>query len=200
LSRALFLLLALGAAPPGRSEAAVPSRTPIADRIRGQHIAAGHPPMEAPAVRSAAGADHMRADDVVLGVVVSGKPRAYPWWIVKHFHAVNDTLGGVPLAVAFCEQCTGAAAFRRTLQGRILSMEVPGVYNGTIILRDRETRTLWAPFSGQALEGPLAGRRLERIPLSLVRWREWKDRHPDTDVLWGPPQARSGHGSWYEPG
>ena len=79
-------------------------------------------------------------------------------------------------------------------------MEVPGVYNGTIILRDRETRTLWAPFSGKALEGPLAGKRLERIPLSLTRWKDWKARHPATGVLWGPEQARGGHGSWYEPG
>jgi thiol-disulfide isomerase/thioredoxin len=156
--------------------------------------------MEAPTVRPAASAAHMREDDVVLGVVVQGEPRAYPWWIVKHFHVVNDTVGGVPVAVAFCEQCTGAAAFKRELEGRLLSMEAPGVYNGTIILRDRETRTLWAPFSGKALEGPLAGKTLDRVPLSLMRWSEWKARHPQTDVLWGPPQARGGHGSWYEPG
>ena len=81
--------------------------------------------MEAPTVVAAASAAHMREDDVVLGVVVSGEPRAYPWWIVKHFHAVNDTIGGVPLAVAFCEQCTGQPAFRRELEGRVLSMEVP---------------------------------------------------------------------------
>jgi thiol-disulfide isomerase/thioredoxin len=194
--RVLFPLLVLGAALP----AAAASRTPIADRIRGRHVAAEHPSMEAPTVRPGSSAAHMREDDVVLGVVVSGEPRAYPWWIVKHFHVVNDTVAGVPVAVAFCEQCTGAAAFRRRLDGRLLSMDVPGVYNGTIILRDRETRTLWAPFSGQALEGPLAGKRLDRIPLSLTRWREWKVRHPDTGVLWGPEQARGGHGSWYEPG
>jgi hypothetical protein len=172
--RALLTLLLLGCALPG----AATSRTPIADRIRGQRIAAEHPPMEAPTVLPAASSPHMREDDVVLGVVVAGEPRAYPWWIVKHFHVVNDTLGGVPLAVSFCEQCTGAAAFRRTLDGRILSLEVPGVYNGTIILRDRETRTLWAPFSGQALEGPLTGKRLERVPLALLRWKEWRGRHP----------------------
>ena len=100
--------------------------------------------------------------------------------------SVNDTIGGVPVAVAFCEQCTGAAAFRRELEGRVLSMEVPGVYNGTIILRDRETRTLWAPFSGKALEGPLAGKTLERVPLSLTRWSEWKARHPATERDLGP--------------
>lgn len=200
-AQGVVLLLALGvarAAPaPGDDR---PRRSRIADRIRGQAIAAAHPAMEAPTVQPASIAVHMREEDVVLGVVVAGEPRAYPWWIAKNFHVVNDTIRGVPVTVAFCEQCTGAAAFRRELHGRVLSMEVPGVYNGTIILRDRETRTLWAPFSGQALEGPLAGKRLERIPLSLTRWNEWKSRHPETGVIWGPAQVRSGHGSWYEPG
>jgi thiol-disulfide isomerase/thioredoxin len=190
----------LAAAPGTLAADQAPSRTPVADRIRGQRVAAEHPPMEAPTVVPAALATHMRGDDVVLGTVVSGEARAYPWWVVKHFHAVNDTIAGIPVAVAFCEQCTGGAAFRRTLGSQILSMEVPGVYNGTIVLRDRETRTLWAPFSGRALEGPLAGQKLDRVPLSMMRWDEWRERHPATGVLWGPDQARGGHGSWYEPG
>jgi thiol-disulfide isomerase/thioredoxin len=136
----------------------------------------------------------------VWGVVVTGRARAYPWWILKNHHVVNDVVGGVPLAVAFCEQCSAAAAYRRSLERRVLSMEVPGVYNGTIILRDRETLSLWAPFSGRAIEGPLAGAKLDRFPLSLTHWDEWVARHADTDVLWGRPSAREGHGAWYRPG
>lgn len=142
----------------------------------------------------------MRDDDPVVGVVASGVARAYPWWVAKNYHAINDVIGDTAVAIAFCEQCTGAAAFRRRLNGRLLSMEVPGVYNGTIVLRDRETGTIWAPFSGRALEGPLAGRKLDRIPVSLTRWGEWKSRHPQTGVVWAPEEGRDGHGSWYEPG
>jgi thiol-disulfide isomerase/thioredoxin len=156
--------------------------------------------MESPTIQPAASAVHMREEDVVLGVVVAGEARAYPWWIAKNFHVINDSVAGVPVAIAFCEQCTGAAAFRRELDGRVLSMEVPGVYNGTILLKDRETGTLWAPFSGKALEGPLAAKRLTRIPATLTRWSEWKARHPETGVVWGPAQVRGGHGSWYAPG
>ncbi|HEY7509295.1 MAG TPA: DUF3179 domain-containing (seleno)protein, partial [Vicinamibacteria bacterium] len=181
--------------------AGIAAETPsIADRIRGQAIAAAHPAMEEPTVVPGARATHMREEDVVLGIVVAGEARAYPWWVVKNFHVVNDTVRGAPVVVTFCEQCTGAAAFRRELDRRLLTLETAGVYNGTIIARDRETRTLWAPFSGRGLEGPLAGRKLERIPLALTRWSEWKARHPATSVAWGPAQVRGGHGSWYEPG
>src|SRR5687767_12846715 len=172
----------------------------IEDRIRGRRIAALSPPLENPAVRAVASATHMRAEDLVFGVSVGGHERAYPWWVAKNYHVVDDVVGGVPIALAFCEQCTGAGAFRRTLDGRVLAFEVAGVYNGTIILRDRQTRSLWAPFSGRALEGPLAGRKLERVAVSFTRWDEWQARHPRGDVVWGAPSAREGHGSWYEPG
>jgi thiol-disulfide isomerase/thioredoxin len=187
---------------PGRASASEPkARSPrIEDRIKGRRIAALSPPLESPAVREAASATHMRAEDLVFGVSAGGHERAYPWWVAKNHHVIDDVLGGVPIALAFCEQCTGAAAFRRTLGGRVLAFEVAGVYNGTIVLRDRETRSLWAPFSGRALEGPLAGRKLERVTVSLTRWDEWRARHPRGDVVWAAPTAREGHGSWYEPG
>jgi thiol-disulfide isomerase/thioredoxin len=172
----------------------------IEDRIRGRQIAALSPPLERPAVRAVAAATHMRDADLVFGVSLAGQDRAYPWWVVKNYHVVDDVVGGVPMALAFCEQCSGAAAFRRTLDGRVLVFEVAGVYNGTIILRDRQTRSLWAPFSGRALEGPLAGRKLDRLPLSFTGWDEWTARHPRGEVVWAAPSAREGHGSWYEPG
>jgi thiol-disulfide isomerase/thioredoxin len=168
--------------------------------MRGRELAAELPPLENPEHRSVAKATHMRDEDLVLGVVVSGQARAYPWWIVKNYHVVNDTIGGVPVAIAFCEQCSGGAAFRRQHKGRTLFLDVAGVYNGTIILKDRETGSLWAPFSGKALEGPLTGQKLDRFPLVFTHWDEWSTRHPDTDVIWASPGARSGHGAWYTAG
>jgi thiol-disulfide isomerase/thioredoxin len=168
--------------------------------MRGREIAAELPALDNPVCRSATMATQMRDDDVILGVAAPGRARAYPWWVVKNYHVVNDTIAGTPLVIAFCEQCSGGAAFRRELKGRLLSMDVAGVYNGTIVLKDRETGTLWAPFSGRALEGPLVGEKLDRIPLSMTHWGEWKARHPQTDVVWAPDYLRSGHGSWYRPG
>jgi thiol-disulfide isomerase/thioredoxin len=198
LSLLVFLAVVSGSVSSGEPPDARP-RT-ISERIRGREVAAAMPPLEHPKSKAAADATHMRDDDLVFGGVVAGRARAYPWWILKNYHVVNDDAGGVPFAVAFCEQCSGAAAFRRELEGRILSFEVPGVYNGTIILQDRETRTLWAPFSGRALEGRLSGRKLDRIQGSLMRWDAWKRQRPETTVIWQPAARREGHGSWYEPG
>ncbi len=169
----------------------------VSERLRGKDIATQMPPLDHPEYRPAASATHMRDEDLVLGVVVSGWARAYPAWILKNFHVVNDTIGRTPVAVAFCEQCSGGGAFRRERNGRVLSLEVAGVYNGTILLRDRETRTLWAPFNGRAIEGPLVGQKLDRLSLSVTHWDQWVSRHPETDVVWAQPGRRGGHGSWY---
>jgi len=170
------------------------------ERLRGREIAASSPPLDHPELRPAAAATHMRDEDTVLGVVVEGRPRAYPWWVLKNHHVVNDTIGRTPVAVSLCEQCTGGAAFRRELGGRTLSMRVAGVYNGTIVLQDRETGTLFSPFGGRGLEGPLAGQKLERFPLVFTHWDEWMARHPDTDVVFAVQGLRGGHGAWYTPG
>jgi thiol-disulfide isomerase/thioredoxin len=182
----------------GLAEDAAPAR--VSERLRGQDIAAKTPPLDNPEIRPAARATHMRDEDTVLGVVVEGRARAYPWWVLKNHHVVNDTLGRTALAVSLCEQCTGGAAFRRQLDGRTLSMRVAGVYNGTIVLQDRATGTLFSPFGGRGLEGPLAGRKLERIPLVFTHWDEWVARHPDTDVVFASPALRGGHGAFYTPG
>jgi thiol-disulfide isomerase/thioredoxin len=172
----------------------------VSERIRGREIAGQMRALDDPEHRRGPSATHMRDDDTVLGVVASGQARAYPWWILKNYHVVNDRIGETPVVVSLCEQCSGGAAFRGEHAGRVLHMDTPGVYNGTIILQDRETGTFWAPFSGRALEGPLAGQRLDRLPLLITHWDDWLTRHPETDVIWARPSLRSGHGSWYAPG
>ncbi|MEM7353291.1 MAG: DUF3179 domain-containing (seleno)protein [Acidobacteriota bacterium] len=172
----------------------------LSERIVARDVAIAFPSLDDPSLRSAAEADHMRPDDVVAGLVLAGAARAYPWWILKNHHAVNDRLQGTDVLLAFCEQCSAATAFRRDLDDRVLELETEGVCNGSIILRDRQTGTLWAPFDGHALEGPLAGRKLARLPVFLTTWSDWTTRHPDTDVVHRPESERAGHGAREHPG
>ncbi|MDH4066738.1 MAG: DUF3179 domain-containing protein, partial [Acidobacteriota bacterium] len=203
--RAIAPLLALWiAATCSPATAAAPADDRAVDtvsrRIAGREVAYAHPPLDEPEVRSIATADHMRSTDIVAGVISGGASRAYPWWVLKNHHAVNDTLGNEAILIAFCEQCSAATGFLRTLGDRVLAMDTEGVVNGTIVLRDRETGTLWAPFDGEGLEGPLVGERLARIPVFLTTWGDWQRRHPATDVLYGRAELREGHGSREHPG
>ena len=56
---------------------------------------------------------------------------------------------------------------------------------------DRETRTLWSHVTGKAVQGPLAGTRLNMLPAVHTTWALWRANHPDTIVLEkrGPSRA-----------
>ena len=77
-----------------------------------------------------------------------------------------------------------------------------GLYNGSMIMKDRETGNLWSCYNGVALYGPLRGEALPRIPAFLCQLSEWLEEHPDSEILQWIPQprhtdGRHGHGSWF---
>src|SRR5437763_1906916 len=47
-------------------------------------------------------------------------------------------------------------------------------------MADRETGTVWAHLTGEALAGPLAGRRLLPLPVTMTSFGAWLDLHPDS--------------------
>lgn len=151
-------------------------------------------PLNNPDTVPAAEAGHMLPSDIVVGVVRGEHARAYPWWIVANYHVVNDTLpGDDPVVVTLCERCSGAAAFRPLvdeLPDRPLIFQINGLGQGTFEIADVQTHTTWHPFTGRSVEGRLAGRKLERIPVALEHWQSWRERHPDTDVVFASDRLR----------
>ena len=151
-------------------------------------------PLNNPDVIPIGRADYMKDEDVVLGVLLHGEARAYPWWLTSNYHVVNDTVGETPLLITLCEVCGGASAFRPEvpeLPGLALTFQICGVSLGTIEIMDHQTHSKWRPFLGTAFEGPLKGRSLDNYPLLVMTWKEWKQRYPASMVLNGSPQLRS---------
>jgi hypothetical protein len=148
--------------------------------------------------------------DWVLGLTVNGESRAYPLRVLNWHEIVNDTLGGVPVAVTFNPLSFTAAAFLRRHGDRVPEFGVSGLlYNSTLVMYDRresgEAESLWLPIQGRGVAGPAAGSRLETLPCSLVTWASWVTRHPDTTVIDGVPDFRKHYGmepysSYYQRG
>jgi len=143
---------------------------------------------------------HMRPEDPVLGVYRDGRAWALPWWIMKNHHVANVVLDGQPVLVTLCEVCSSAAAFLADPGGQQYNFRLAGLYNGTNLVTDLETGSLWNPFAGEAISGPKQGLRLQRIALAQCEWREWLAMHPGSSVLWDEQKQREGHGSAQSPG
>lgn len=88
--------------------------------------------------------------------------------------------------------------YARSLGDTTLTLIVSGkLWRNSLIMLDEQTQTLWSHVSGEALSGPLAGRRLETIPSVQTTWKEWVAAHPDTRVLRKPVEIRSSRYAGY---
>ena len=85
--------------------------------------------------------------------------------------------------------------FARKVEGRELTFGVSGkLIMNAVVLYDHQTDTLWSQFLTEAVEGELAGAKLELLPAQLTTWQAWAERYPDTLALdkslsgrWGDP-------------
>ena len=136
-----------------------------------------------------------RDTDLVVGVVVGAEARAYPVNLLwgESAHTVNDELGGAPIAVALCPLAGVASAFERGSGKDTLDLgHVSEVRLDTLVLYDKRTGSQWGLLSGEAFAGPLAGRRLDRLPTLFTTWGRWKTLHPATTVYLAPEEAARG--------
>jgi len=75
------------------------------------------------------------------------------------------------------------------IEGQRLVFEVAGVYRRNMIIRDRQTGTLWQHATGEALMGPLKGVRLQALGGELTRWSGWQGMNPRTALAVEPIPA-----------
>jgi hypothetical protein len=118
----------------------------------------------------------------VLGVEWSGESRAYPIASLWKHHTINDEVGGAPLLVSFCRKCFGGVGFDPRVDGRLLTFEVFGAYQGSVVLADDQSHSLWASLTGVALAGSMIGSRLDLAPLRLTTLGQWLAAHPDSSA------------------
>jgi hypothetical protein len=126
----------------------------------------------------------------VVGVAIAGEARAYPLKVLTWHEIVNDTLGGVPIAVTYNPLCDSVVVFDRRLSGETLEFGVSGLlYNSNLLMFDRQSdgvgESLWSQLQFRAIAGPAASRsaRLTVLPCAVLPWKRWSSDHPETTVL-----------------
>ena len=133
---------------------------------------------------------YLVSSDRVIGVEINGESRAYPLLVLNCHEIVNDTLGGVAIAVTYNPLCDSTVVFERTVAGETLEFGVSGLlYNSNLMMFDRrpdaQGESLWSQLLGRGIAGPAAesGRELAAVSASVTRWAEWLALHPQTTVL-----------------
>lgn len=148
----------------------------------------GIPALDYPKMIRANEAVYLRDEDPVFGVSINGDVRAYPLRILAWHEMLNDVVGDVPIALAYCTLCGAGILFESKVEGqdRPFIFGSSGLlYRSNKLMFDRSTDSLWNQFTGEPVSGPLAddGIKLTVRPLTLTSWGDWRTRHPRGRVL-----------------
>lgn len=150
----------------------------------------GIPPIDSPQFLPVSDADFFDDDDeAVIALEIDGDARAYPIRILIWHEIVNDSFGDVPVTVTYCPLCNSALAYDGRVEQADGSFETftfgtsGSLYQSALVMYDRQTNSLWAHFTGQAIVGHVAGTRLDLLPAQTLSIAQFAERYPDGLVL-----------------
>ena len=125
-------------------------------------------------------------DHIVFGVAINGDVRAYPKRILAWHEMFKDRIGGLELAGVYCTLCGALVLYDVTSQGVQHELGTSGfLYRSNKLMYDHATKSLWSTLTGSPVLGPLVGKGITLKSLYVVTttWKEWRTRHPTTQVL-----------------
>ena len=159
-----------------------------ADRIIDTGGGADRPaPLHDPPFGDADSGHYMGFDERVLGLLNAGVAKAYPLRILVHHGIVHDAIGGKRMLVVHDPHSGLAAAFSGMLDGQVARYGHSGlVYDGSPLLYDGASRSLWSPLLGRGVAGRHSGRRMPRVAVVETTWWQWVEAYPQTRVLAAP--------------
>jgi hypothetical protein len=118
--------------------------------------------------------------EIVLGIRLRGTARAYPLAALRQQSPILDAVGDVPVILVVGEDDRSVRAFERRVDGRELQLfQKPG--SSPPVLVDAETGSVWS-FAGEAVSGPLQGKKLPKVYVLKDYWFDWKAYNPGTTV------------------
>ena len=120
----------------------------------------------------------------VIVLEMRGDARAYPLQILMFHEIVNDTVGGIPVAITFCPLCNASIVFDRRVEGAMLDFGTTGkLRKSDLVMYDRQTESWWQQFTGKGIVGKHAGIALVQVPSTIAAFQEFRRAFPQGRVL-----------------
>ncbi len=161
----------------------------VAPRVDPDDILSGGPPKDGiPSVDNPrfdfAGTTPFGDDEKIIGVVINGEAKAYPYGVLNWHEIVNDTVAGVPVSVTYCPLCDTGIVFSRKLNGGVTTFGVSGkLYQSCLVMYDRKTDSLYSQPWGTGIMGASTNVALKRFPAVKTKLGAWLKVHPKSKIL-----------------
>ncbi|HEY2154968.1 MAG TPA: DUF3179 domain-containing (seleno)protein [Isosphaeraceae bacterium] len=142
--------------------------------------------IERPAVATAEWAG-LGDDEVVLGIEVGGRARAYRLDAMRERtrHVINDMVGGVPVSVTYCDITDCVRSYAGAPGSGPPGMRLAGLLDGEMVVELGGVEYLQR--SGEPRHAGASPLPLDLLSHVRTTWKRWKAGHPDTEVYTGEP-------------
>ncbi len=171
----------------------IPSRSDqktTAESITSEFVSAGVekdgvPVIDHPKFENVNNADtYLNNDGIGIAFSQNGSWRFYPYQILVWHHAINDTVGDVPVLVSYSPLAFSGSVFSRSFNGITLDFgSSDKMYNTDLLLYDRKTNSMWDVMMRQAISGDMKGMMLVPLVSTVMSWNDFKTAHSGGMVL-----------------
>ncbi len=142
------------------------------------------PSIDNPKFTTASDVSFLEDWELVHGIKIGDKLKAYPNVILYYHEIVNDSINGTPIAVTYCPLTGSGIAWNRTIGGQTTSFGVSGfIHKNNLIAYDRSTNSFWSQMKNQSIGGEFKSTTTETIQIVEMTWGAWRNAFPESQVL-----------------
>ena len=116
------------------------------------------------------------SEKYVVGIALGEYAKAYPYRSASEEGAINDWLGPFPLLILVDDETKAVHTYLSKVGDRELTFTLR---DGNVI--DRDTESTWDMTKGIAVDGPLRGEVLQKVPYSTAFDWAWEDFYPHSE-------------------
>jgi hypothetical protein len=120
---------------------------------------------------------------LVVGVEHNGEAKAYPVRYILYHHQVQDTVGGKPMIITYCNVCRTGRVFEPTVNNQHEKFRLVGMDHFNAMFEDVTTGSWWRQATGEAVVGPLKGQALPEVTSNHVTLKKWFELYPEAVVM-----------------
>lgn len=120
---------------------------------------------------------------LVICVENKGNVKAYPIRFMSYHHQVQDTVGGLPLIITYCNVCRTGRAFMPVVQGHHEKFRLVGMDHYNAMFEDASTASWWRQSTGEAVAGSLKGEALPEVESMQLTVKKLFELFPDALVM-----------------
>lgn len=122
-------------------------------------------------------------DKLIIGVSINGNAKAYPIQFIGYHHQVRDSIGNTPVMITYCTVCRTGRVFSPVVDGEPRDFRLVGMDHFNAMFEDNYTKSWWRQVNGEAVAGPLKGKKLLEIPSQQMLLTDWLQEYPNSLVM-----------------